>query len=146
MCDDGEDNDDDGYADCKDLDCDGCKHAYEPHEIAICGGETECYNDWTKPLDWDTADKKEFFCETYNYGPYKSYYVESYEEAALDCCIGLQLDKGVYNSASYKKLFMSPDASTPIKFYDCVSIEDCSNGLDEDGDELVDCADEDCDC
>jgi hypothetical protein len=145
VCGDNQDNDNNGFTDCKDPVCDeGCKNADEPHEIAVCGGETNCYTNL--PSDWLNKTGKEFFCETYGYGKYFSVLGKNYEEAALKCCQGLELDKGKYTNIAFKDVFMSPSLATAVKFYDCFSVEDCDNGLDEDGDWLIDCDDEECEC
>jgi hypothetical protein len=139
-CNDAFDNDADGASDCADQDCDGLDNCE-------FGTELSCFDNFDNDADTltDCADLVD--CDGASQGPNTCTVAGQQGECAKG---ELQCDGGA--EACVQTVFPVPEICTntldndcdgllPADDPDCANVENCFNGVDDDGDGLVDCAD-----
>lgn len=171
-CDDGIDNDDDGFTDCVDWDC---------RELPICTTESKCDDGYDNDLDYktDCADED---CEDDPYCVWEDCVdgADNDYDGLIDCldpdcegmphCYETECSDGIDNDRDKLKDCADPDCEgmpgcietkctdkidndkdglTDCMDLDCEGKEgcietECSDGIDNEGDLLIDCDDPDC--
>ena len=131
LCTDGIDNDEDGLVDCMDLD--GCSP----------GSSSEIFFN----VDQPTCEDSLGFIRANGASANSQFSIDGGFTFQQDSLID-NLGPGIYNILIRKNNIAACDFTTPVILEDPICLEtdslSCTDGIDNDGDGLIDCADDDC--